>query len=224
MNRSLSTARLQRGFTLVEMLAVIGVIALITLAVVPQVFSTLNATKLTSAGDTVLGQISLARQMAVSRNREIEMRFYYYAEPGFVGTEQLIKAIALVEPVPSMVTGAGAGATTRVVAEPVMETYYLPAGIAISRTSNLSPLLASGSSGQRDVERLVRKAVDAAYYAIRFFPDGSTDISLQPNRCYLTIGEERLVSQSGSTSTPDNFYAVQVDPLTGRVRSFRPGI
>jgi uncharacterized protein (TIGR02596 family) len=214
----------RKAFTLVEMLAVIGVIALITLAVVPQVFSTLVATKLTSAGDSLVGLVSLSRQMAVSKNRNIEMRFYSYGENNGPASDNLVKAIVVVELPEGLAAAPGGGAPAVQIPTPLMETFYLPSGIAVARSPILSPILGRGTGQSRDIERFIRKASDATYTAIRFYPDGSTDISQPPNQSYFTVGEERLIVPSSGAALPNNFYAVQIDPLTGRARVFRPGV
>jgi uncharacterized protein (TIGR02596 family) len=216
----MKTRKLNGGFTLVEMLAVVGVVALLLSAVAPMVFSTLFATKLTTAGDAILGQISLARQLAVSRNKEIEMRIYSYSDPEAAGTETSVKAVVLVE-VPDVAAAVGAAGPPQ--AQPVSETYYLPSGIAIGKHTSLSPLLTQAGNAETDRERFIRKAPNANYRSISFLPDGSTNIGLPTNKSYITLGDERLVGADSAGKVPDNFFAIQIDPLTGRARSYRPG-
>jgi uncharacterized protein (TIGR02596 family) len=216
MKKKHSFLKNSQAFTLVEMLAVVAVVALILAAVAPMVFSTLLATKLTTAGDALMGQVSLARQIAVSRNREIEMRIYSYVDPEMVGSEPVVKAVVLVE-TPDLVN------TAATVGVAVAETYYLPSGIAIARDPNLSPILSQGGSAKNDQERFIRKAQNATYRSVRFLPDGSTSINLPANRSYFTIGDDRLLGANSGGKVPDNFYAIQIDPVTGRARAYRPG-
>jgi uncharacterized protein (TIGR02596 family) len=212
----------EAAFTLVEMLAVVAIAGLIIAAVAPMLFSTLFATKLTSAGDSVLSQISLARQLAVSRNRVLELRLYSFADPGAAGEELEVKAVVVVEP-PNSIAAAGAGGGGNNNATALTEVYYLPSGISIARTANLSPLFVKGTP-QQDREQFIRKARNAQYVAIVFYPDGSTSIPQtvpDATNAYITLADSRLINNAGA-SVPDNFYAIQIDPLTGRPRAYRP--
>jgi uncharacterized protein (TIGR02596 family) len=204
------------GFTLVEMLAVVAVAGLIIAAVGPMLFSTLNATKLTSAGDSIIGQISLARQLAVSRNRVIELRMYAYADAEAAGQEVEVKAVMLAEAVAEAGPAGGRGNAVA-----LTEVFYLPSGVSIAKTTNLSPLFSSDTL-QNDQERFILKASNATYSSIRFFPDGRTDITEPANNSYITLGDSRLISGAGA-KVPDNFYAIQIDPVTGRPKAYRPG-
>jgi len=76
------------------------------------------------------------------------------------------------------------------------------------------------------------------YVALRFLPDGSTDLpptgvdvgdGTKGNRdsWYLTIHGTQIQAKGpdgvGKTSTlPDNFFILQIDPITGSTRSYRP--
>jgi hypothetical protein len=68
--------------------------------------------------------------------------------------------------------------------------------------------------------------------ALRFFPDGTCKkVNVSGTLATLTIPTlptsfvtviEESVKNAGS-GVPENFYTVQVDPYTGRSRSYRPG-
>jgi uncharacterized protein (TIGR02596 family) len=205
------------GFTLVEMLVVVAVMALILSAVAPMVFDTLVATKLTSAGDSVNSQLSLARQIASSRNMDVEVRFYRYNDPDQPSTEPEFRAVVVVDP-PDVLVAPGAQAVSTGLA--LAETYYLPSGIVIADKGALSPMLRSGSS-LPDAERFVRKAGNAVYIPVVFYANGSTSLTVPANQAYLTLAEAKKVEEG--SAVPKNFYTLQLDPVTGRSKVFRPG-
>jgi uncharacterized protein (TIGR02596 family) len=205
-----STSGRYRAFTLVEMLVVIAVIGLITAAVAPMVFGTLVSTRLSSSGQTMMSAMSLAHEMAISGGEDIEVRFYRYTVVDEPGSGDYFRSIILVRP------GKLAG-------EPGLqlgEIIKCPSGIIVGDTQALSPVLASGDvKVMPDSENLIRSA-RANYKAFRFRADGSTDLNFETNKCYFTLLEERLLQ--ASAGVPPNFYAIQIDPVSGRLASYRP--
>ena len=204
------------GFTLIELMVVVAVIALVTSAIAPMVFNTMEATRITSAGETLAFQISLGHQLAVSGNQEVEMRFYEYEDTSLPGTGKGFRALAMVRSA-AVFGGVGTGS----LGQQLSDTYYLPSGVVISGTAQLSPPLTKITSDP-DKEGIIKKARSATYRAFHFYPDGSTDLiqhALPANQCYFTGGEERVMATG---TVPKTFYAVQVDPNTGRTVSYRP--
>lgn len=222
--RTGSVARRQagRGFTLVEMMVVVAMIALIVAAMAPAVFSTLVSTRLTSAGESLAGQISLARQIAVSGNQSVEVRFYSYEDPESPGSKAAYKAIAIMRS-----STSGGGTTTGSNMAQLTETFYLPSGIVIGDSADASPILASGSIvAHTDTERIIKRTTTARYKAFQINADGSTNLEklmgagFHPNLAYFTMGEERAMESD--SSIPKNFFAIQVDPSTSRTSTYRP--
>ena len=201
------------------MMVVVAMIALIVAAVAPMVFSTLISTRLASAGETLAGQISLAHQIAVSRNMTVEVRFYQYEDPEAPGSKPAVRALAIMQ-------ASETGATSQI-GKQLTDTYYLPSGIAIGQTQAMSPLLATSAvRSEADREKIIKRAPNARYKAFQIRGDGSTNIEqlmsgeYQPNQSYVTLAEDRAISDD--QSVPKNFYAVQIDPVTGRTTSYRP--
>jgi uncharacterized protein (TIGR02596 family) len=210
------------AFTLIEMLVVVAIIALIVAAMAPLVFSSLSASRLTAAGEVMAAQISFARQRAVSLNEEIEVRFYAYDDPEAAGNQVTINAMGMYR-----TTLEVSGSSAKPTPLPVAETYYLPSGVVIADSPVLSRLLTSAKS-EVDQEGAILKA-SATYRAFRFMPDGTTNIlevlgasgsaNQFYNQSYFSLVESRFFD---SADVPKNFFAIQVDPSTGRVTSYRP--
>lgn len=211
------------AFTLIEMLVVVAIIALIVAAMAPMVFSSLSASRLTAAGEVLTAQISFARQRAVSANEEIEVRFYIYDDPEAAGNKATYNAMAIFK-----TTLEDSGTTSKPQPVQIGETFYLPTGVVIGASPVLSYII-SKATEHVDSERRILKA-QARYKAFRFLPDGSTDLlfilgsgnepaSRLYSQSYISLVEERFAD---SADIPKNFFAIQIDPTTGRVTSYRP--
>lgn len=223
----------QRAFTLVEMLTVVGIIALLVALVTPALVDVIRSTRMNSSGDSLLNRLSLAQQSAVAKSTEVEMRFYKYTDqnsdrPG----EELFYAYQVVE-TPNVGD-----------AKALSEAYYLDSGIVLSKDQKLSPLLQTAAN-QQDVtgNQYIFEpgsgvgGANVKYAALRFYPDGSCRLlndqdpgetvvakalaftvpSLQNS--FMTLVESRSLD---SGTTPQNFYCLQIDSYTGKVRVYRP--
>jgi len=207
-----------RAFTLIELMVVVAVIALVTSAVAPMVFSSMMANKITSAGESLTGTLSYAHQLAVSGNQEIEVRFYSYEDSSAPGSARGYRAVALVR-----ASGNTAGAGRTALGQQLGETFYLPSGVVISQGSKLSPPL-THITATPDREDIIKKAGVSDYRAFHFLPDGGTNLDtlgIAPNLCYFTLAEDKPADKAGD-DVPKNFYTIQIDPITGRVVPYRP--
>jgi uncharacterized protein (TIGR02596 family) len=74
-----------RAFSLIELLVVIAIIAIITSFAIPAATTIIRGSQLTQASQVLSDQISLARQQALSRNRQIEVRFCRFGDPEIPG-------------------------------------------------------------------------------------------------------------------------------------------
>ncbi|MDQ3621133.1 MAG: Verru_Chthon cassette protein D, partial [Verrucomicrobiota bacterium] len=69
-----------RGFTLVELLAVMAILVVLLVLLVPASTSLVRSTRLTTASQLLTDEMAAARQMALTQNRIVEMRFYLLGE------------------------------------------------------------------------------------------------------------------------------------------------
>ena len=65
------------------------------------------------------------------------------------------------------------------------------------------------------------------YVAFRFLPDGSTNLpgksATDANGAWF-VTLQNINDKPVGTTPPNNFYTLQVDPVSGTLKQFRPGI
>lgn len=188
----------RRAFSLIELLVVMAIL-LILASLAGAAFSSLAASSsLNRAGQLVSDQFAAAQQEAVTRNREMEVRVFYLPQgnpPGWRGVQ-----IFRID---------DDGGQT-----PAMRMVTIPESVCITDDSALSPLLMSTNAIQGNAAVGVHGNLN--YRAFRFRPNGSMAGSPGSNN-FLTIQHP-----AAQGSPPANFYTVQVNPVTGKVTSYRP--
>ncbi len=119
-----------RAFSLVELLVVMVIIALLAVLTLPVLSSISGGASLTRAGQLVSDQFAYARQEAVGKNREVQVRFVWRdgAQPGYAGVQ-------LWAPAPNDVTSY----------RPISRIAWLPDGTVMASNARMSPLIASAS-------------------------------------------------------------------------------
>jgi uncharacterized protein (TIGR02596 family) len=215
----------RRAFSLIELIIVISVIVIIAAFTMPAMNTILRGSQLSQGAGILVGELNIARQQALSRNRPIEVRFYHYADPEVPGesttdsTTWKFRAMQLFQVLPSGV------------AVPLDKIQTLPSGVIFSYTNaeGLSSLidlptgLKPKKPGIDDVAapRLPRGVdLNYDYVSFRFLQDGSTD-RLPTSTWFITIIgiNDKLES---ATKPPPNFFTVQIDPVSGVTKTFRP--
>jgi hypothetical protein len=120
------------------------------------------------------------------------------------------------------------------VAVPVDKPQRFPPTIIMNQTQELSTLLMvnpnSNAQGTNilpktpttkdpDLPRGVGK--NYKYVSIRFQPDGSSTLSATATKpWYLTI--HNLSDGPRITTPPGNFFTIQIDPVSGSIKTYRP--
>jgi uncharacterized protein (TIGR02596 family) len=196
------------GFSLVEIVVVVALVALIFTFAAPYTLSAIQSASISTAGDTLMLKLSQAQQRAVTDTRPTGVDFFYYTKDGIKGCH----AIQLIR------YDASTNEST-----PLEEPVYWSDGRAVLVEGVLSPMfldnLSPFSTGPAESEPF--KNLEATFNRIIFYPNGSTNLRVPLRDAYLTLISIRNY-QEELTDPPSNYYTVQLDPITGRAHSYRP--
>lgn len=242
MRFTLPSRRRGAGFTLIELIVVITIIGIISVFVVPAASTMIMGTDLTRSAQVLSSQLSIARQIATTKNHAVEVRFIQFADPEQPGekvadpTTWRFRAIQLME-VFENGNMAQVGKFERLLGNVIMDESLYSSLLDQQGTAqpNQQPLkLIRVEAGERvDYPPLPRTSVKSPqdalkyhYVAFRFLTDGTTNLNPNGN-WFVTLyqGVDRNKLQSGGDSTkppPFNYFTAQIDAANGSVRSFRP--
>ncbi len=199
-------SRRRWGFTLVELLCVLAIIAVLAALAAPAISHTLRATNLTSTGQAVVDEFNLARQTAVSKNTMVEVRLYKV--PGDDAPSS--SSPTTYRGMQSFLVGGES-------AIPLGRPTMFPAPVLMSSGSSESSFLASTNhTEQSSALKLPGYGTNYLYRAFRFAPSGSADLQGSENFLTLVLQHDKPLDQGA------NFFTVQVNPINGSVRFFRP--
>lgn len=216
------TENKKAGFSLIELMVVIGLIGLLMAFAAPNMLNLMTSNSLSGEGVFLENQLTLAQQTATAMSSDVEVRFFWTADENSAQFDPAFRAYQLFQ------------YNERGKMESISNVFRLRPPVVLSTA--LSPLLTPGLSQDEQSRRfgfsspregnLEVPAFDdesTRYVSFRFRPDGSTDL---PSRSgegadtwYLT-----LVQGEGAADdqTPDNFVCLQVNPYNGKVTQYRP--
>jgi len=203
--------RINKAFSLIEVLLVIGIVSILMAVAVPATRSIINANQVTAGTQLVVDQLTYARQTAVTRNRTVEVRFYSFVPPD---DPTAARRISAMEPI--------IYDEDNVKATQLKEVRHLPSNAEISSNATFSSLMASGQTKAGwtgdDPKRALPRGVEGNYdaYVFRFKPDGSTNLG--PGNWFLTIHGS---NQTGA-ALPPNYATIHIDRYNGSLRLYRP--
>lgn len=203
------------AFSLIELLVVIGIMALVTAFVVPSFIAMTRSALLGSAGQGLVGDLNLARQTAVTKNCKVEVRLFQL--PSKTSASDIAYRAFQLMVVKSDNSLQALTAVTRL-QEPVILSN------AGNASTLLSPQNASSQSTTDSVNTAAKWPVPSnntsySYVSFDFLPTGETDLDPARNWYVTFIIENVHVVANG---LPANYFTVQVDPTTGKVSIFRP--
>lgn len=193
-----------RGFSLIEVLAVLGILAVLVAGAAPAILSTVKASRLASAASQLTGRLNEAQGMALTFSSDFEVRFLA-ASPSDPLKRDSLQIYALADPEKLEEQEDDDDAF-----EPVGAPEILPESIVFSRNSVFSSLLRQEKGREAGGRRVLG--------VIRYHPDGSTSLP-EGESWHVTLVES---AEENAAKLPANFATIQVDPATGRLEVFRP--
>lgn len=218
------------GFSLIEMMVVLGVVGLLMAFAAPNLFSLITSNSLTGEGTVLRNQFTYAQQIAVSKSSDVEVRFFKYADESAAQLDVRFRAFQLYQfnregemvPVSSFFR-----IKTPVAVHEGMSTLLDPGAKGNDRNDSKYGFIAPRYNGENG--ELGRApvgdggaVVDCNYVAFRFRPDGSTDLPFRTSSSdtwYVTLvqGEGAL-----EDNDPDNYVCLQINSYNGQVSEYRP--
>lgn len=206
-NATLFLRHARRAFTLVELVVVLAIATLLFAVATPYAFSAMQSASLTSVGDTLMQKISQAQMRATTENRVVALQFYFYVKDGINACHAM-----------QMVSVDPATNAVKALEEPV----YWSEGRVVLVDGQLSPLFTNiPAADMGTAPDGPFKTVEATIRRIRFYPNGSTSVAVPLRQAYLTFINSNKFKE-GATEPPPNYYTIQIDPVVGRARSYRP--
>lgn len=208
-----SDRRTVSAFTLVELLVVIVVLAMLLLVAVPSMFSSTSASQLTATGDLLLNKLSETQQEAIASDSEVEVCFIMSANARALEPVPRLRSFQVLR----MTSLHEGGPETDLAA--AEEVIRFADGIVVSSKPKITSIFEAGTAaGTNPGVKSDATTPAAKSLGVRFNPDGSTNLP-PGSPWFITLVSEESEANEG---VPANFYTIQIDPATGRIRSFRP--
>lgn len=195
----------KQGFSLVEMLCAMGIVAMLMAITAVKLVPVMQAYQLSSAASQLQGNLGYGSQLASKLNRPVSLRFYRYtgndpaARTGYGQYQFLCR---------DPVDGSSRALT---------HVYRIEPGVALHPGQEFSSLFALEQKHAADSDPEIafgpHKSRTYAYVELQFRPDGSTSLS-QDRNWFIT-----LVSQdhAETPSLPRNFRTLVIRSANGSV-------
>jgi uncharacterized protein (TIGR02596 family) len=203
-------SKFRRAFSLVEMLVVIAIMFVLMAVMIPASSSLMGGMNIGRSAGMVTDELNFARQTALSRNRDVEVRFYRMGSK-MDGNDKQFRAFRSF-----LIDGVDPAGW-----KPLSRVKQLPEPIIISADSSFSTLLDTGGghSGLTSSNETLPGVGSTDYVSFLFRANGGTSLKPVTEKWFLTLFSQKAKAESG---LPANYFTAQVDPVTGRTRSYRP--
>lgn len=193
------------GFTLIELLVVLAIVGLLAVLAMSAVQPMSESYGITNASLMIRDTLGNAKQLAMSDNQSVEVRFCRSTEAGTALSTYSWLQVCENQP----------DGTRKVASRPAR----LPTAICIASNSGLSSVMilpeltpASSDPGLSTIGK------QYAYRKVTFLPSGATDLA-PASIWFLTTVPQR---STAATILPRNYATIQIDPVNGLTVLYRP--
>jgi uncharacterized protein (TIGR02596 family) len=218
---------LRRGFTLVEILIVLALIAMLMFFTVPGLKDVFRGSKLTSLADQLTSDLAIARQTAIRENVPVEVRFYKFHDVNNNNEERYLayQCFTLRQDL-----NKPSDYTAERIARPVFEKIrYVPQGVILLDSVQWSSILSDAKIRKKtDIVRGVvpgEQETQVEYRSFIITPEGETNLDRSgAKHWYISLVNEIEVRKAANIEAikPKNFVCLQIDPFTANVRRYQP--
>ena len=208
------------GFSLIELLIVIVIIAILMTFAVPTVQRAMVGNRLTSASDDVVARLAYAQQEAMRTNRPVQVRFISWNDPKIPGEEIKYRGYQLYHRPGFDFNAKEQGQSETNTAVPVEGLIKFPNGVIMSPNRNFSSIMELPEKGG-SIQRTMGSDLNTRYVAFEFLPDGSTNLDGSQPLWFFTLMEENKEPRGGG-APPDNYACITIDAFNGSVKVLRP--
>lgn len=214
----------RNGFTLLELLAVICLIVVIVAFTVPAISPMLKGSQLTQGSLMISEQLHMARQIALSKNRAVEVRFYQFGNAGSPGEQANSPATGHYRAIQLFEVQESGAFTAQGKAVRVPDSIIIDGGATLSSLiggagAESNPALTTG--GGLNVP-LPRVGTQYNCVSFRFLPGGTTDLPKTPGCAWFLTLHALNLGDNLAPAPPPNFFTIQIDPFNGHIKNFRP--
>jgi prepilin-type N-terminal cleavage/methylation domain-containing protein len=209
----------QTAFTLVEMLAVLAIIGILTALALPALNGIGKAYSLSTAGSKVSGMVEQARQNSMSKNVMTALVLMTNQ-----GTDSDYRAMILLEKDPRSSTPAW---------RPITKWENLPVGVTVDSSATDSTFLTNGGSttgvltSPLPVTAKFRGATVSNFAARIFMSNGGLKNPSEATKIKLvegsyTGGVTKYTHPAAGGGSAANYYNISIVGVTGRSKIDRP--
>jgi len=158
-----------------------SIIAIIIGFTMPAMNTVLKGSQLTQAGQMINDQLNLARQIALTKNHSVEVRFYQFGDPQAPGEQTAVPASGRYRAIQAFeIQDSGS-------AVPLSKVQQVPPSIIIDSVGALSSIISPPgayvaplpvlTSYSAQTVPIARVGTNYNTVAFRFLPDGSVNLS-----------------------------------------------
>ena len=208
---------MKQGFTMIEMLIVIGIAGLLLAITVPTLTgSNIEAKQLKQGASLIQDQIRYAKTLAITRNIETEIRFYRLPNEAFRHLQIFLQQEDFTFKAQDKIRSLK---NNIVISE------------ATSQGDPVSSLASNSKIFKSNLIKALSKSQIPEYFALRFHPNrkiiqflsNEKETPLQENQQWTITLIKQKKNNSTENKLPNNFITISINPDTAETQQYSLG-